>query len=187
MPELVLPPKESRYGGLHYDPFMQELADAFAVYAAAHIRAKRNDYQNADPSLLPFLAYEAHAINYTQELGVAFERSSLEYAKRLNELAGTPESWALLCRSLGSGSDLRYTRGGTPERNVGVELDIVPPSSIAANVNLLSHLSRVARVLCVPYTLEVVSINVVSRVLGDVHVYAAGRPRVYRVIRGEGT
>lgn len=182
---LALPPKERRYAGLHYSPWMQEVADAFAVYAANHIRAKRRDYQNCDPSLLPFYAYEINAVNYTQELGEAFERSSLEYAQRLNELAGTPECWFLLCRSLGSGSALRYRTGGNPVRNTGVELDIIPPSSIAANLNLISHLARLARVLCVPYTLEVISINLVTRFLSDVYVYAATRPYVYRVIRGE--
>ena len=185
--QLELPPQGERYAGLHYDQWMQDLADALAVEIAEHIRAKRHDFQHADRSLLPFYAYEINAVNYTQELGEVFERSSLEFAARLNELAGTPESWLLLCRSLGSGADLRYTTGMNPVRNTGVELDIIPPSSISANVGLLAHLARVARVLCVPYTLEVVSINILSRILTDVYVYAAGRPYVYRLIRGEGT
>ena len=198
---LQLSDPQIRYQGLYYDGWMQELADQVAVDMAAHVRAPRRDYQNMDISLAPFYAYELRALNYTRELGEAFERSCLAYAKELNRLAGTEEGWFVLCRSLGSGAALRYVSDSTKPnylgvddrgnaipgavRKTGVELDIIPPLNLAANATLLAHLANVARIQTVPYTLELVAVNVINRLAIYEYDYVAIYPYVGRNLYGE--
>ena len=198
---LQLPPASRRYQGLYYDPWMQALADRLAVLMAAHVRAQRRDYDNMPIELAPFYAYELRALNYTRELGEVFERSSLAFARELNRLAGSEEGWFVLCRSLGAGADLRYVQDSTRPnylgvddqgnqiagavRNTGVELDIIPPLNLAANATLLSHLASVARVQTVPYTLDLVSINVVNRFTFIEYDYLAIYPYVGHELYGE--
>ena len=198
---LQLPDPQTRYQGLYYDPWMQALADRLAVDLAAHVRGQRRDYDNMPIELAPFYAYELRALNYTRELGEIFERSSLAFARELNRLAGSEEGWFVLCRSLGSGADLRYVQDNTRPnylgvdaagnaiagavRNTGVELDIIPPLNLAANATLLSHLASVARVQTVPYTLDLVAINVVNRFTVTEYHYAAFSPWVGDLLTGE--
>lgn len=197
---LPLSDPQRRYQGLYYDEWMQALADQLAVSVAAHVRAQRRDYDNMPIELAPYYAYELRALNYTRELGEAFERSSLAFARELNRLAGAEAGWFVLCRSLGSGADLRYARDPTrpnylgvdgegnaiagATRITGVELDIIPPLNLAVNATLLAHLASVARVQTVPYTLELVSINVVNRLTIFEYDYVAIYPYVGHELYG---
>lgn len=198
---LPLSDRNRRYQGLYYDEWMQSLADRLARSVAAHVRAARRDYDHMPIELAPFYAYELRALNYTRELGEVFERSSLAFAHELNRLAGTEEGWFVLCRSLGAGADLRYVQDSTQPnylgvddqgnqiagavRNTGVELDIIPPLNLAANATLLSHLASVARVQTVPYTLDLVSINIINRFTVNEYHYAAFSPWVGDLLVGE--
>ena len=66
-----------------------------------------------------------------------------------------------------------------------MELDIIPPLNLAANATLLSHLASVARVQTVPYTLDLVSINIINRFTVTEYHYAAFSPWVGHLLVGE--
>lgn len=200
-PTLQLPPAQERYQGLAYDEWMQAMADAVAVEVAKKIRVERRDYRNMPIEMAPFYAWEIRALNWTAELGEAFERSSLEFARELNRLAGTEEGWFVLARSLGGFGTLSYVQDSTAPnylgvdddgkpipgavRNTGVELFFAPPLSLAANQVLLTHLAKVARIQTVPYTLDLVSVNILNRFVGREYHYGALHVEVSRILFGE--
>ena len=190
-PGLGLPDRQERYQGLYHDEWMQTLADAMAMDIARHIRHERYDFRTMPIELAPFYAWEVRALSYTRELGEVFERSALEAADRLNELAGTEEGWFMFARSLGGVGSLRYVRGpasdlGTPrERNFGVELFFSPPLNLVANPILLSHIAHVARIQTVPYTMELVSVNILNRFTAREYHYGVLHTTIRRVLMGE--
>ena len=171
-PVITLDDKESRYGGLYFDPWMQELADEVAVQMAATIAGKRHDYDEAHISELPYYSYDVRAVAWTDTLGEAYARNSLKLASEINRLAGTEACWTLVCRSLESEGYVEYTYGGNPRQKVGTELFIVPPRGIAIDATLLGHLTHVGRSVVVPYWMELVAIHVVNRVVTVSGMYA---------------
>ena len=183
-------PREFRYSGLAYDEWMQELADEVARQIASHVPASSLDFDNMAPELLPFYAYDRHAVAWTSELGDLYARDSLKLARRLNEMAGTSNAWVILCQSMGaegfhktsdrtiSNSDPDYP--GQVVRSV--VLTISPPLNIAADAILLNHLTTVAHQIIVPYFLELEKVEILNELEVTSHVFIAAHGFAY----GEG-
>lgn len=172
--------RRSRWSGLYFDEWMQALADEVAQQVADHIPASFRDYQNCHPDLLPFYAYDAHAVAWTDVLGEQYARDSLDFAEELDRLAGTEEGWYVLCQSLGARGTIGYTSSGagTAQSPVqkSVELFISPPLAIATNQALLTHLARVARIQTMPYTLSITAVTVINRTRTNLFAYMACSP-----------
>ena len=164
---------ELRWTSLNFDPAMQTICDVIAELVAEHIPSV--DPRDCHPDLLPFYAYDRHAVAWTDELGEAYSRSSIEFAKQLNQLAGTEQGWYVLCSSLGATGQWQYRHEGSGDtlEITGATLVISPPPGIESTATLLSHIAKVAQIQTVPYDIELIAVVVSARFDTTIKYYTA--------------
>lgn len=189
---LNLDAPELRYEGVGHRapdgtdiPWYPVLIDELSRFRAEHLPAAGYDYATCDRTLLPFYAYEEAAFAYTDDLGEAYERASLQLAVRLHRLAGTPAAWYEFCRGIQAAGTLTYTYDGA--RAVGVDLYISPPLQVAANPDFLAHIVRIARTNIVPYTLRLNAVHIQNRYISTLYVNTVGQSTVKSESRNEVT
>ena len=160
----ILP--EERWQGLWSPTPMERLVDGYAqAVATSGATPPLTDYADVDESLLPFLAWQSHAIGFYAEGSETQRREALHLARRLNRLLGTEAALDLLGEINNTTIRLRYlaeTTEGTPYlRHKNVDVDIVQPPAEAIDGDLLEYL-RHACVACIPYTLQLRRVNLLS-------------------------
>ena len=156
------------------------LTDAFAEAMAARQGALFNDFDNLDPSALPFRAYDLDAIGW--ELGgtVQAQRNALKRARELNDLIGTEAAFYILLemnRCTGY-HEYRPTGAKPGAAYTGVECYVTPPIDRAFDNDFLLYITdRCRRVW--PFTLEVIAVHVLTTSNANVYMQTAGYTKSY--------
>ena len=160
----VLP--EDRWQGIWSPEPMRRLADGYGVVAARSGETPPlNDYDAIDVSILPFLAWQNHAVAYYVNGSETSRREALRLVRELNRLQGTEGGIDVLIsihNTRGRVVFLAQTYEGTPylrRKNVDVVIEEPPGETVGAD--LLGFLFQtMAKML--PYTLQLRRVLVTS-------------------------
>ena len=150
------------------------LTDAFAEAMAARQGALFNDFDNLDPSALPFRAFDLDAIGWEAGGTIPAQRNSLRRASELNRLIGTEAAFYILLEMNRCTGYHQYLPVGAKPTNpyTGVECFVTAPIDRAFDPAFLLYITdRVTRVW--PFTLDVVAVHVLSSSNSNVYIQTA--------------
>ena len=155
-----------RWIGLWSPEPMRRLVDGFATAVAlSGDTAKITDYDAIAASILPFLAWQNHAVAYNPGGSESQRREALRCGRELNRLTGTEGAVNLLGEINFSDMMLRYlpeTDEGTAyPRHKNVDVDVIQPPGEAVGPELQEYLRR-AIDAALPFTLQLRRVNLIG-------------------------
>ena len=203
-------PYEDRWVGLWSPEVMQRIVDGFGiVLTQSGQTSKLNDYDNIHRSILPFLAYQEHAIAfYTGGNSEDIKRNSLKRSRELNRLIGTEEALAILGEINNTTIEIEYLdwtyddNSNVPEnlhytnvsnndktaaphneylKRQNVDINIIQPPGEVLDQNLVTHFRTVVE-RCLPYTLKLRRVNIAAVSTFDLLVTGTSKASPIRII-----
>ena len=159
----ILP--EHRWNNVYSSKAMEVLVDGVQQVFSYNWPSKLNEYYEIHGDLLPFLAWQLDALVYDVGGTETAKRNAINFAREINDLIGSEETYRTVLKVVNSSGFLRYTDTTDPDptdpREISVELFITPPRDRIADQVFIEFLVNAVRKVF-PYTIEVTAVHIVQ-------------------------